>query len=223
MKNKTNRRLKTSLLMVAVVLSLAVAVILPVATVATEIKRVTQLENTVPAREEVLMVAETVPENIYDDEYEVIDAQMSADMTKEFEDRCRIIHAMFAGRSVEEQTAIMATVINREESSEYSDNFYDVVNTWEPFMPVSVNGYYLGVDMEEVHTQTIESVMDALCNRADPTEWLLREEAERLGLDVAEYAEGGALFFCHRGECDEEEIEAIKVKVQIGDYIFYKK
>ena len=217
MKTKNNRTLVISLLTVAIVLSFAVAVILPAVTVAAEVRRVTQIAD---VQEDVQDSIESMPV-IYDDSE--VETQMSGELAKEFEDRCRIMHSLFGVESVEEQTAIMATLINREESIEYADNFYDVVITFEPFMHVSVNGLYFEVEMEEIQTQTIEAVMDALSNGADPTERLLKEEAEKLGMDYTEYAEGGALFFRNLADCDEEALEAIKVEVQIGDYIFYKK
>lgn len=219
MKNKKNRTLVLFLLVVATMLSSAVAVIVPAVAVASEVKRVIQLEKTLVVQEKSTMYEE--PVTIVEEEYEAENGQIPAYMIQEFDDRCRILHALFANESVEVQTAIMATIINREESIEFADNFYDVIATFEPFM--SVIDSYTVYEIEEISIDTVSAVMDTLSYWADPTEWLLVEEAERLGLDPAEYAEGGALFFCHRDECNENELEDIKVKVQIGDYIFYKK
>lgn len=77
MKNKNNRRLVISLLMVAIVLSLAIAVILPVAALIAEVKRVNQMMG--HAQEEVMAALETIPEIKYFEESEA-GPQMSANV-----------------------------------------------------------------------------------------------------------------------------------------------
>lgn len=150
---------------------------------------------------------------------------------KEFEDRCRLTYAEARGECIEGQIAVTATIINREESEGFPNTFHGVMNDPWQFSPVwngevhvnRGNGYTV-LNYEEVSEQTIDAVQRAL-NGEDPTEQLLWKEAERLGLDPVKYAEGGALFFYNPVGCDwEQQIyrSNIKVKVQIGNHIFYK-
>ena len=146
---------------------------------------------------------------------------------EEFRDRCRINFAESGNQSLEGQIAVAATILNREQSSLFPDTFYDVINQSGQFSTVRrgeiyANGYV--VLYEDIPDRTIEAVEHAL-NGEDPTEQLLWDEAVRLGLDPEKYAAGGALFFYNPYACGEEELaarECIKVKVCIGDHIFFK-
>lgn len=171
-------------------------------------------ENTICEETQVEETVETEPE-----------------IDKEFKDRCRLTYAEARGECIEGQIAVTATILNREEHASFPDTFHGVMNDEYQFSPVwngevHVNrgGYYSVLGYEEVSEQTIDAVQRAL-DGEDPTEQLLWEEAERLGLDPVKYAEGGALFFYNPAGCDwEQQIYRanIKVKVQIGNHIFYK-
>ena len=150
---------------------------------------------------------------------------------KEFEDRCRLTYAEARGECIEGQIAVTATILNREEHASFPDTFHGVMNdpwqfspVWNGEVHVNRGSCYTVLGYDEVSEQTIDAVQRAL-DGEDPTEQLLWEEAERLGLDPVKYAEGGALFFYNPAGCDwEQQIyrSNIKVKVQIGNHIFYK-
>lgn len=150
---------------------------------------------------------------------------------KMFEDKCRLTHAEAGNQIIRAQIAVAATYINRQEDPGFPDTFYEVMNqpgqfspVWDGEIHVWDGTSYVVLDFENVHEQTINAVQRAESGE-DPTEKLLWEEAERLGLDPVKYAEGGALFFYNPDYCGEEELEArsaIKVKVEIDDLVFYK-
>ena len=165
---------------------------------------------------------------VYDEE---IEEESAIEEDTEFQDRCRLVYAESRGEIEEGQIAVAATIINREQHENFPDDFYGVMNQSAQFSPVW-NGeihvcrgtYYSVLKYEQVLDQTIEAVKKAL-NGEDPTEQLLWDEAVRLGLDPVKYAEGGALFFYNPAGCDWQQQAArsrIKVKVQIGNHIFYK-
>lgn len=193
----------------------AVAETEPVETVPTEI-----IETTVETEP---VETETICEETYVEETTEID--------KEFEDRCRLTYAEARGECVEGQIAVTATILNREESEGFPNTFHGVMNdacqfspVWNGEVHVNRGGYYSVLGYEEVSEQTIDAVQRAL-DGEDPTEQLLWEEAERLGLDPVKYAEGGALYFYNPAGCDwQQQVYRanIKVKVQIGNHIFYK-
>lgn len=182
---------------------------------------------TEPTVETEPMETETICEEPYVEETTETEAQSD----KEFEDRCRLTHAEARGECIEGQIAVAATILNREEHTSFPDTFYGVMNDDSQFSPVwsgdiHVNrgGYYSVLDYDEVSEQTIDAVQRAL-EGEDPTEQLLWEEAERLGLDPVKYAEGGALYFYNPAGCDwQQQVYRanIKVKVRIGNHIFYK-
>lgn len=173
----------------------------------------------------------TEPTEIIETTVETEPVETQAETDKEFEDRCRLTYAEARGECIEGQIAVTATILNREESTGFPDTFHGVMNDAYQFSPVwngevHVNrgGYYSVLSYEEVSEQTIEAVQRAL-DGEDPTEQLLWEEAERLGLDPVKYAEGGALYFYNPAGCDWQQQayrSNIKVKVQIGNHIFYK-
>lgn len=145
----------------------------------------------------------------------------------EFQDRCRITYAEAGIESKEGQIAVAAVILNREESSNYPDSFYEVIFQKNQFSPVIDGEIYNDgkvVCYETIPQETIEAVKKAL-NGEDPTEQLLWKEAERLGLDPEKYAKGGALYFYDPRYCSQSilaERANIRVKVQIGNHIFYK-
>lgn len=151
--------------------------------------------------------------------------------TEEYEEFCIIGMAEFGIESLEGQIAGFATILNRYQSSQYPDTVHDVIHQPYQFSAVRngeiyvlKNGKYVVAQFEDVNEKTILAAQRALKGE-DPTEQLLWEEAERLGLDPKKYAEGGALFFYNPDHCSEAELkarEAIKVKVSIGNHVFYK-
>lgn len=150
--------------------------------------------------------------------------------TKEFQDRCRLTYAESGLEDEIGQVAVAATIIHRQYSPEFhaDGNFYNVMNNGfssvhdgEIFI-MTKNPYVLYY--EDVPERTIRATERAL-NGEDPTEQLLWEEAERLGLDPEVYAAGGAKYFYNPNACSEAALAEranIKCKVQIGNHVFYK-
>ena len=162
---------------------------------------------------EAFLESETEVQSLYDD--------------IEFQDRCRIAYAESGVESSKGQIAVVAVILNREESNILPDSFYGVIQQKWQFSSVKDGEIYnCGevVDYENIPQRTINAVERALSGE-DPTEKLLWEEAERLGYDPEKYAKGGALFFYNPDYCSDaalEERARIKVKVRIGDHIFFK-
>ena len=182
---------------------------------------------TEPTVETEPVATETICEETYIQET----IQTEPETNKEFEDRCRLTYAEARGECIEGQIAVTATILNREEHASFPDTFHGVMNdpwqfspVWNGEVHVNRGSCYTVLGYDEVSEQTIDAVQRAL-DGEDPTEQLLWEEAERLGLDPVKYAEGGALFFYNPAGCDwQQQIYRanIKVKVQIGNHIFYK-
>lgn len=167
---------------------------------------------------EPIETMETIDENL---------AKRLEEKNRTFVDRCRITFAEAGNQSMNVQIAVAATIQNREEDSYFPDDFYDVINQRGQFSPVwdgEIHSNGKVVDFSDI-TETTLTAVDRAYEGEDPTEELLREEAERLGLDPVKYAEGGALYFYNPDYCGEKELkrrDAIKVKVKIGDLVFYK-
>lgn len=149
---------------------------------------------------------------------------------EEFKDVARLGYPEWRGECMEGQIAGFATFFNRVESLEFPDTVYEVLYQSGQFSTVWNAEIYTDTSLtevvkyEDVPEKTIEALMRAL-EGEDPTEELLWKEAERLGLDPEYYAEGGALYFYNPDYCSETALEArsnIKVKVRIGNHIFYK-
>ena len=182
---------------------------------------------TEPTVENEPVATETICEETYIQET----IQTEPETNKEFEDRCRLTYAEARGECIEGQIAVTATILNREEHASFPDTFHGVMNdpwqfspVWNGEVHVNRGSCYTVLGYDEVSEQTIDAVQRAL-DGEDPTEQLLWEEAERLGLDPVKYAEGGALFFYNPAGCDwQQQIYRanIKVKVQIGNHVFYK-
>lgn len=182
---------------------------------------------TEPTVETEPVATETICEETYIQET----IQTEPETNKEFEDRCRLTYAEARGECIEGQIAVTATILNREEHASFPDTFHGVMNdpwqfspVWNGEVHVNRGSCYTVLGYDEVSEQTIDAVQRAL-DGEDPTEQLLWEEAERLGLDPVKYAEGGALFFYNPAGCDwQQQIYRanIKVKVQIGNHVFYK-
>ena len=190
-----------------------------------------ETETTEPT-ETTIEATETICEETYVEETYIVETtETQAESDKEFEDRCRLTYAEARGECIEGQIAVAATILNREENAGFPNTFYGVMNdpwqfspVWNGEIHVNRGSCYTVLGYEEVSEQTIEAVQRAL-DGEDPTEQLLWEEAERLGLDPVKYAEGGALYFYNPAGCDwqQQAYRAnIKVKVQIGNHIFYK-
>lgn len=161
-----------------------------------------------------------------DPEPTIVETQpVENDYDTEFLDFCMITFAESGAESVEGQIAVAAVIINRQEDTAFPDTFYGVINQPNQFSPVQNGKIYSEIDSyEELPDKTIEAVERALQGE-DPTEQLLREEAIRLGLDPEKYAEGGALYFYNPNRCNWQQLaarEQIKVKVKIGNHVFYK-
>ena len=150
--------------------------------------------------------------------------------TKEFQDRCRLTYAESGLEDEIGQVAVAATIIHRQYSPEFraDGDFYQVMNNG--FSSVHNGEIYIMTSnpyvlyYEDVPERTIRATERAL-NGEDPTEQLLWEEAERLGLDPEVYAAGGAKYFYNPNACSEAALAEranIKCKVQIGNHVFYK-
>ena len=150
--------------------------------------------------------------------------------TKEFQDRCRLTYAESGLEDEIGQVAVAATIIHRQYSPEFraDGDFYQVMNNG--FSSVRNGEIYIMTSnpyvlyYEDVPERTIRATERAL-NGEDPTEQLLWEEAERLGLDPEVYAAGGAKYFYNPNVCSEAALAEranIKCKVQIGNHVFYK-
>ena len=178
---------------------------------------------------EVEEPVEPEPEQEPEVEQQMQEAQDYSE-TKEFQDRCRLTYAESGLEDEIGQVAVAATIIHRQYSPEFhaDGNFYNVMNNGfssvhdgEIFIMTS-NPYVLYY--EDVPERTIRATERAL-NGEDPTEQLLWEEAERLGLDPEVYAAGGAKYFYNPNACSEAALAEranIKCKVQIGNHVFYK-
>ena len=178
---------------------------------------------------EVEEPVEAEPEQEPEVEQQVQEAQDYSE-TKEFQDRCRLTYAESGLEDEIGQVAVAATIIHRQYSPEFraDGDFYNVMNNG--FSSVRNGEIYIMTSnpyvlyYEDVPERTIRATERAL-NGEDPTEQLLWEEAERLGLDPEVYAAGGAKYFYNPNACSEAalaERATIKCKVQIGNHVFYK-
>lgn len=172
---------------------------------------------------------EAEPEQEPEVEQKVQEAQDYSE-TKEFQDRCRLTYAESGLEDEIGQVAVAATIIHRQYSPEFraDGDFYNVMNNG--FSSVRNGEIYIMTSnpyvlyYEDVPERTIRATERAL-NGEDPTEQLLWEEAERLGLDPEVYAAGGAKYFYNPNACSEAALAEranIKCKVQIGNHVFYK-
>ena len=187
-----------------------------------EIQNVTEPESeleieTQPPAIQTEPATETEPTTIVEETQTEIDT--------EFWDFCMLTFAESGAECIEGQIAVAAVIINRKEDSFFPDTFTEVINQPNQFSPVVNGKIYSEIDSyEELPDKTIEAVERAL-EGEDPTEQLLWDEAVRLGLDPVKYADGGALYFYNPAYCDWQQLAArnnIKVKVRIGNHIFYK-
>lgn len=178
---------------------------------------------------EVEEPVEAEPEQEPEEEQQVQEAQDYSE-TKEFQDRCRLTYAESGLEDEIGQVAVAATIIHRQYSPEFcaDGDFYNVMNNG--FSSVRNGEIYIMTSnpyvlyYEDVPERTIRATERAL-NGEDPTEQLLWEEAERLGLDPEVYAAGGAKYFYNPNACSEAALAEranIKCKVQIGNHVFYK-
>ena len=176
---------------------------------------------------EVEEPVEAEPEQEPEVEQQVQEVQDYSE-TKEFQDRCRLTYAESGLEDEIGQVAVAATIIHRQYSPEFraDGDFYQVMNNG--FSSVRNGEIYIMTSnpyvlyYEDVPERTIRATERAL-NGEDPTEQLLWEEAERLGLDPEVYAAGGAKYFYNPNVCSEAALAEranIKCKVQIGNHVF---
>ena len=136
---------------------------------------------------EVEESVEAEPEQEPEEEQQVQEVQDYSE-TKEFQDRCRLTYAESGLEDEIGQVAVAATIIHRQYSPEFraDGDFYNVMNNG--FSSVRNGEIYIMTSnpyvlyYEDVPERTIRATERAL-NGEDPTEQLLWEEAERLGLD----------------------------------------
>ena len=152
---------------------------------------------------------------------------ISEENSLDFQLLSMITYAEAGNQTLEQQVAVAATILNRVESGSFPDSIEEVIFQKGQFS--SVKGGKIYAIGERVSFDTVPESCKEAARRAlageDPTEELLRQEAIRKGLDPEEYATGGALFFYnprYTGEAEIANRNAIKVKVEFGDHIFYK-
>ena len=133
-----------------------------------------------------------------------------------------LVFAESGNQKTEGKISVAAVVINRKRDNvqfEEEDTIDEVIFAKRAFANIK------NIDFSEAKSEGCYDAVIEAVNEEDPTEELLWDEAERLGLDPEIYAEGGALYFYNPDYCSEEELQKrnnIKCKVQIGDHIFYK-
>ena len=133
-----------------------------------------------------------------------------------------LVFAESGNQKTEGKISVAAVAINRKRDNiqfDEEDTISEVIFAKRAFASIK------NVDFSEAKDGGCYDAVIEAVNEEDPTEELLWEEAERLGLDPEIYAEGGALYFYNPDYCSEEELQKrnnIKCKVQIGDHIFYK-
>lgn len=216
---KKLRRLKISLLLILTILAMnSVTLFKACRTLKFEKTQEVVTENVTITAEPTKKLEATEEQTIDEKDY---------DSDIEFQMLCMLTYGEAAKESMEGQIAVSAVVKNREESLEFPNTFNEVINQKNQFSTVKNGEFYLGrklLSYDDIPEETVEAVQRAL-NGEDPTEELLWNEAVRLGLDPVKYAEGGALYFYNPNYCSEKGLKArenIKVKVRIGNHIFYK-
>ena len=127
----------------------------------------------------------------------------------------------------EGQLAVAATILNRVESSEFPNSIEEVAFQKGAFSSTRNGKFY--INEQEITIEKVPEDIRRVAQRAlegeDPTEEYLKSEAKALGLDVEQYASGGALYFYNPKACSEtalQQRENIKVSVKLGRHIYYK-
>lgn len=217
---ESQQKTRRLLIVIIIILSIILAILLKACQILENNKKIEVVVTTISTSEAKTSV-NTEPTVIGTQE-----TQKNYEEDLVFQDRCRLTYAEATGESIIGQIAVAAVVINREECVEFPDTFYEVINQSGQFSVVKNGEIYSGsiVNYEDISQETINAVKRALGGE-DPTEQLLWEEAERLGLDPIKYAEGGALYFYNPDGCSDAELKFranIKVKIRIGNHVFYK-
>lgn len=131
---------------------------------------------------------------------------------------------------VEEQEGVGLTILNRAKQSNCS--IYEVLTAPGQFSSVIdgipsmiVNKTIVPIEEEHITSQVWEVVERLSDGKETQVEKLLREEAERLGLDTEKYAEGGPLYFYNPEAVSQKQLDSrknVKCSVRIGYQVFYK-
>ena len=131
---------------------------------------------------------------------------------------------------VEEQEAVGLTILNRAKQSNCS--IYEVLTAPGQFSSVIdgipsmiVDGIIVPIEEEHITSQVWEVVERLSDGKETEIEKLLKEEAERLGLDTEKYAEGGPLYFYNPEAVSQKQLDSrknVKCSVRIGYQVFYK-
>ena len=131
---------------------------------------------------------------------------------------------------VEEQEAVGLTILNRAKQSNCS--IYEVLTPPGQFSSVIdgmpsmiVDGIIVPIEEEHITSQVWEVVERLSDGKETEIEKLLKEEAERLGLDTEKYAEGGPLYFYNPEAVSQKQLDSrknVKCSVRIGYQVFYK-
>lgn len=170
-----------------------------------------------------------------------VEVKVKEDMTQENatmislsdEDKLLLAKAIYAEAGicgVAEQEAVGITILNRAKQDNCS--IYEVLTAPGQFSSVIngkpsmiVNKTVVPIEEEHITSQVWEVVEILSEGKETEVEKLLREEAERLGLDVEKYAEGGPLYFYNPDAVSQKQIDSrknVKCSVKIGYQIFYK-
>ena len=166
-----------------------------------------------------------------DDVFKPIEKEYVFDVTDEEVTWLECLVAAEDGNEQEDyQVAVAASILNRLESQSHDFKnlltLEDVIFQNNQYSTVRDGKFYHNSTeiIEEMVSEETKSAVQRALYGEDPTEALLKEEAERLGLDVEQYVGNGATFFYSPQWCSEEVLSArrnIKVKIQYGDHIFY--
>ena len=149
------------------------------------------------------------------------------------EDKLLLAKAIYAEAGicgVAEQEAVGITILNRAKQDNCS--IYEVLTAPGQFSSVIngkpsmiVNKTVVPIEEEHITSQVWEVVEILSEGKETEVEKLLREEAERLGLDVEKYAEGGPLYFYNPEAVSQKQLDSrknVKCSVRIGYQVFYK-
>lgn len=118
--------------------------------------------------------------------------------------------------SYEGKVAVVATVLNRMESSIFPDEIYDVI-----FQPYQFSSATNGVFHNSTDELRYEDISSDMLNDAQKA-----VKAALNGEDPTTYVTGGALFFFNPDYCSEEENAmraGISCTLRIGNHIFYRE
>ena len=116
----------------------------------------------------------------------------------------KVVYAEARGESFTGQVAVAATIVNRLESEEFSNELTKVLEHYTP-------------RYKEVTTEMLEQ--NPSCLKA-------AEKAYNGEYPLAEFLGGPTLFFYNPEKSDEDEVEArkdIEITTRVGNHVFYSK